>query len=123
MTAHDSEEGEFRSRQCAGQAPEVETRFIARVGAAGAVRGEEFSALFSQHLAAEGFADQGCGALRDYLLCYAQMQPGVQLLHAKRAGRFQRRVADERDDHVVESKAADSASGEGTSGEPGCADG
>src|SRR3979490_755662 len=99
------------------------------------------------------------------------MQSGLQLLHAKRAGRFQRGVADERDDPVVDantkrdrlyrhyggrtdaaaryrraggggalrvqipfppnhyqwhaagSKAADSASGDGTSSEPGCAGG
>ena len=75
MTAHDSEEGEFRSRQCAGQAPAIETRFIARVAAAGAVRGEEFSALFPQRLAAQTMEILRRGRRIDNL----NVVPGAQL--------------------------------------------
>src|SRR6266849_759978 len=72
----------------AGEAYAVEARIVARSGGAGAVCGQEFSALLPQWLAAAYFADEGCGAVRGDVLCDAQVQSGLQLLHAKGAGRF-----------------------------------
>src|SRR5437870_6534666 len=102
MGWHGDEDCKFRSGWCAGQTVALEKRIVARFGAASTVCGEEFSALFSKRMATACFADESGGSLCGYVLRDAQMQSGMQLLHTKRAGRFQRGVTDEGDDPAAE---------------------
>jgi len=80
--------GKFCSCKFTRQEKAVEDGPDPRDGAAGAVRCEKFRAIFPEWLAEEHSWHECGGAVCGDVLCDAQVQPGVFVLHAEGARRI-----------------------------------